>query len=91
MSLLSYCERFKNLLGKNRLKFSLVVNRGEFGLAANVPESFCAVTTKKLDVIFTVKMETKQLYETSVLSSNVRRPIARQHLTISVIKISRKS
>jgi hypothetical protein len=57
----------------------LVVSRVEFGLAANVPESFSAVTTK-LDVIFTVKIETKQLYETSVLSSNVTRPIARQHL-----------
>jgi len=61
MSLSSYCERFENLLGKNRLKSSLVVSRIEFGLAANAPESFSAVTTK-LGVMFTVKMETKQLY-----------------------------
>ena len=69
----------KLLLEKNRLKSSLAVSRIEFGLAAIIPESFSAVMTK-LDVIFSVKMETKQLSETSVLSSNVTRPIAREHL-----------
>jgi hypothetical protein len=69
----------KLLLRKNRLKSSLAVSRVEFGLAANVPESFSAVMTK-LDVIFSVKMETKQLSEMSVLVSNVTRPIAREHL-----------
>jgi len=39
--------------GKNRLKSSLAVSRAEFGLAANVPESFSAITTK-LDVKFSV-------------------------------------
>jgi len=69
----------KLLLGKNRLKCSLAVSCVEFGLAANVPESVSAVMTK-LDVIFSVKMETKQLSETSVPSSNVTPPIAREHL-----------